>query len=57
MYIADYKCNVHINYGECLLFRGDVLHSGTSYNDFNLRFFSYLDNVQFRYKYEIFFPP
>jgi len=55
IHIADYDCDVHVDYGSCLIFRGDVLHSGTSYDAFNCRFFAYLDTKQFRYQYKVFF--
>ena len=56
IHIADSNYDVHVDYGSCLIFRGDVLHSGTSYDAFNLRFFAYLDTLQFPYQYEVFFP-
>ena len=55
LYLTDYCKHIHVNYGDCVMWRGDVKHSGMGYKEFNLRFFTYVETVQFPHDFSVHF--
>ena len=55
LFFTEYSTHVHVNYGDCLMWRGDVKHSGMGYKEFNLRFFTYLETTEFPHDFSVFF--
>jgi hypothetical protein len=55
LYFSEYAKHIHVKYGDCLMWRGDVKHSGMGYRDFNIRFFAYLDTKEFPHDLAVYF--